>query len=137
MLHYRLKEMLILTFILSSFFEFFLLQVDMKKIKIVFLYPFRAGIQTWICGEGTRHGQNMASSDLCGDAVFVCILKPSFGIQVTNTIHDFVILETKFLIKHMQLIEYNIVHYFQWRKYDGPLQPCHLLRSYVGTRSGP
>ena len=86
--------MLILTFILSSFFEYyFLLQVDMKKIKIVFLYPFRAGIQTWIRGEGTRHGQNMASSDLCGDAVFVCILKPSFGIQVTNTIQDFLILE--------------------------------------------
>ena len=101
------------------------------------MYPFRAGIQTWICGEGTRHGQNMASSDLCGDAVFVCILKPSFGIQVTNTIQDFVILETKFLIKHMQLIKYNFVHYFQWRKYDGPLQSGHLLRPYVGTRSRP
>ena len=35
--NYRLKEMLILTFILSSFFEyFFLLQVDKKKMKIVF-----------------------------------------------------------------------------------------------------
>ena len=79
--------MLNLTFTFQASANTFLLQLHIEKLKLCFLYLFRAGIQTWICGEGTRHGQDMASSNLCGYALFVCILEPSFGIQVTNTIH--------------------------------------------------